>query len=98
MDVFQAHCDACGHPFELPQSKQGAHVNCPACGKLQQVGRAADVALFWGGTLGCYGLLALICLTGVVVGVLQGMPGLWVSAAVIWGVLTIIGLIVIAAS
>ena len=98
MESFHPRCKACGHQFSLPQSKQGAHVNCPACGELQSVGRAADVAWFWIGTIGCYGVLALICASAIVIGLSLGLPGLWITAAVVWGILTIAGMIFIASS
>lgn len=73
-------------------------MNCPRCEQLQSVGRAADVAWFWGLTLGVYGVLAFICLTAAVIGVTQQMPALWISTAAIWVVLTIALLIFIASS
>ena len=98
MKEFVAQCGKCHHPMTFPVSKQGAHINCPECGHLQRVGRAKDVAFFWGGTLGCYGTLALLLAVGVVWGLVVSNPVLWISSAVLLVVLTVVLLIVLAAS
>ena len=98
MRDFEATCEKCHQRMLFPASKQGAHVNCTNCGHLQRVGRAQDIAFFWGGTLGCYGILALLLGAGVVIGLALSNPALWMTTAVLLVTLTVVLLIVLASS
>jgi hypothetical protein len=98
MTTFTANCNECGVEMVFPSSKQGATVNCPLCQTLQTVGRAADVAWFFGVVFGCYGILMIGFGIGLGLGLANGIVPLSITMALLLVLSTIVLALVLVCS